>query len=239
MKFLILFLSFLSSVAQADRIDRFTELYAPYHHGSNDLMAKITNNRGDGNNDVYGTRNMRVVLHGVLYRGGSNNKYNKYGKRENSNPMPRIGMDNLCHESFGTGVYLYSINYKPYMTTCASRNGMSNTFTYKQISVLNNPSGVSQIIKRVHQCATGRGACPIYVGCYNGYHASGFISAVALKQFCGFTSEQAIRYWNDGTDGNNGSQYNGVRARIRAYKPVYLPVNPDVTRRMCPQNIYR
>ena len=34
------------------------------------VQEKITNNQGEGYDDLYGTRNFRVVLHGVAYRGG-------------------------------------------------------------------------------------------------------------------------------------------------------------------------
>ena len=41
------------------------------------VQEKITNNQGEGYDDLYGTRNFRVVLHGVAYRGGGNNYYHK------------------------------------------------------------------------------------------------------------------------------------------------------------------
>ena len=49
---------------------------------------KITDNRGEGFDDLYGTRNFRVILHGVAYRGGGNNYYHKTNKRNNKNPLP-------------------------------------------------------------------------------------------------------------------------------------------------------
>ena len=46
---------------------------------------KATNNRGNGNPILYGTRNFRAILHGVAYRGGGNNYYHKTNKRNNKN----------------------------------------------------------------------------------------------------------------------------------------------------------
>ena len=43
----------------------------------NCVQDKITDNRGNGFEDLYGTRNFRVILHGVAYRGGGNNYYHR------------------------------------------------------------------------------------------------------------------------------------------------------------------
>ena len=63
-------------------------------------MTKIVDNRGDGFDDLYGTRNLRPILHGVAYRGGANNYYHKTNKRKNNNPLPKDGLQNLCTEGF-------------------------------------------------------------------------------------------------------------------------------------------
>ena len=52
-----------------------------------DLMYKVIDNFGNGFDSLYGTRNMRTVLHGVAYRGGANNYYHKTDKRNNHNPF--------------------------------------------------------------------------------------------------------------------------------------------------------
>ena len=52
-------------------IDRYNE---------KDLLTKIVDNRGDGFKELYGTRNLRPILHGVAYRGGANNYYHKTNK---------------------------------------------------------------------------------------------------------------------------------------------------------------
>ena len=35
-------------------------------------------------------------------------------------------------------------------------------------------------------------------------HASGYISALILRQFCGFTAQEAINYWDLGTEHRGG-----------------------------------
>ena len=74
-------------------------------------MVKVTDNWGNQFEDLYGTRNMRPVLHGVAYRGGANNYYHKRNKRKNQNPLPSDGLLNLCQEGFSGAVYLYQQNH--------------------------------------------------------------------------------------------------------------------------------
>lgn len=251
----------LTSYAEASpeqRIERFTELYRPFFNDNNDLMSKITDNKGNGYDDLYGTRNFRVVLHGVLYRGGANNAFHRY-PRSNMNPLPDDALQNLCLESFGEAIYLYDTNYVPKTVNCTSRTGNSNTLHYTQFSVLSvpinpNPNQLTSdeqemllqatelrdVLERVHKCATDLGSCPIYVHCWNGWHASGLLSAVALRQFCGFTGEQAEKYWIDGTDSPGNSNYPKVKKTIRDFSPISeLDIPKELREKICPSNPYR
>lgn len=88
---------------------------------SNHLMSKITNNTGDGFEELYGTRNMRAVLHGIYYRGGANNYCHRSNPRDNMNPLPADGLSNLCEEGFGKGIYFYATNFKPTALTCTTQ----------------------------------------------------------------------------------------------------------------------
>ena len=78
----------------------------------NCVQDKITNNQGNGFEDLYGTRNFRTILHGVLYRGGGNNYYHRTNKRSNKNPLPNDGLNNLLNNGFSTSVYLYVENFE-------------------------------------------------------------------------------------------------------------------------------
>jgi hypothetical protein len=99
-----------------------------------DLMYKVTDNKGNGFDSLYGTRNMRPILHGVAYRGGANNYYHLSDKRHNHNPIPLDGMSNLCEEGFSKGVYLYRENFEnsPVGDTCSCSNDSWNNFEYYQ-----------------------------------------------------------------------------------------------------------
>src|SRR5262245_4773224 len=85
-----------------------------YHqrYGRTDVYSKVVDNHGDGFEDLYGLRNVREVLKGVLYRGGGNNLYHRDPamRRDNRNPLPDDGVTNLCEEGFHQAIYLYPTN---------------------------------------------------------------------------------------------------------------------------------
>lgn len=180
---------------------------------------KLVQDRGTGYEDLYGVRNFRSVLNGVYYRGGANNYYHRTNKRDNSNPLPNDGLENLCQEGFGTAVYLYSTNYQtaPKTTRCRTYDNVDNTLTYKQISVLNGSAQVKQVLALVFEHIRNPRNGGLYMHCWNGWHASGFAAAVTLRQFCGFTAEQAASYWTKNIDGVEVGE--GVRDKIRAFVP--------------------
>jgi hypothetical protein len=239
-------------------VEAFRNRYWNRLGNGNHLLAKIVDDRGNGYEPLYGARNVRVVLHGILYRGGANNAYHRSNRRSNMNPLPTDGLQNLCAESFGEAIYLYSENYSPQTVSCASRFGASNTLRYSQISVLGTPvngsptpnsasspktstrtNGVREILNRIYSCATGTGDCPIYTHCWNGWHASGLISAVALRQFCNFSPDQAEKYWIDATDSLANSNYPSIKASIREFRPVpELSIPTDIQNKICPQHSY-
>jgi outer membrane protein OmpA-like peptidoglycan-associated protein len=198
-----------------------TPEYYKKRYGETDLMYKITDNRGDGFDSLYGTRNMRPILHGVAYRGGSNNYYHLTDKRDNQNPIPLDGMHHLCQEGFSHGVYLYRNNFEGYPLgdTCQCVDQSFNTFKYHQLDYYDS-SHVYKMLEMTYKSAIDPNVGPVYVHCWNGWHASGYVSAVMLKQFCGLSDWDAVNYWDLGTDGANTSpRYQEQRERIKAFKP--------------------
>ena len=186
-------------------------------------LDKIVTNRGSGNEALYGTRNVRAVLNGVYYRGGANNAYHREKKRHNSNPLPDDGLANLCQEGFGTALYMYPTRYDtaPASETCRTYEGDDGRLDYGQVSVLRGRrADVRRILETVEQHVRRPELGPVYVHCWNGWHASGYAAAATLRQFCGFSAEQAVRYWDLNTDGvNGGRRYEKVRELIRKFEP--------------------
>jgi len=194
-----------------------------YHkrYGVEDLLDKVTDNWGNGFEDLYGTRNMRVIVHGAAYRGGANNYFHRDGRRNNQNPLPEDGVRNLCEEGFSASVYLYRRNWDetPPVDSCDCLNNTENAMDYYQLDYHDNEH-VREMLGLVHKSITDPNTGPVYLHCWNGWHASGYLSAVMLKQFCAYDNNTAVNYWDLGTDGMNKSpRYQTQRDRIKAFEP--------------------
>ena len=185
----------------------------------NSLSQKLVNNRGDGYEDLYGVRNFRVVLRGILYRGGANNVYNKHNQRGNSNPLQDDALKNLCQEGFKNAIYLYSTNFATALKSakCVNFENKNNEITYQQITGLNEKN-TDKILEIFYKAIKGQIPTPIYSHCWNGWHASGLVATLALRQFCGMSAEKGVQYWTENTDGNS-SGYDSIKARIRSFVP--------------------
>jgi hypothetical protein len=179
----------------------------------------VTDNRGEGDEDLYGTRNFRVVLHGVYYRGGANNKYHRTNPRSNKNPLPTDGLQNLCEEGFATAIYFYPTNFDkaPKVVKCGS-GVETNTLNYKQIDALTTKNQPA-ILQLIYDRIKGKVSGPLYGHCWNGWHASGVIAAIALRQFCDWSASEAKDYWRKNTD-DHTSGYAKVEEMVTSFKPI-------------------
>lgn len=198
------------------------DVYRKRYHLTTALQ-KLVDNRGNGYERLYGVRNFRAVLNGVYYRSGANNAYHRQNKRANSNPMPTDGLKNLCEEGFGRAVYLYSTNYNsaPRSVSCTTFAGQRNELSYLKGNALGGRDGdVKLLIAMIHEHIVNPQLGPIVDHCWNGWHASGFVAAITLRQYCRFSGDEAVKYWNAGTDGNDKDQrFESIRTRIRNFRP--------------------
>lgn len=201
-----------------------------------DPNTKLVSDSGKGYEKLYGVRNLRVVLHGVYYRGGANNLYNREGKRDNMNPLPTTGLKNLCAEGFSGAIYLYPTNYStaPKLVNCKNIENEDHRLDYYQksaFSVKNHEPILQLIFDRIK----GKSKGPLYGHCWNGWHASGLIASMALRQWCGYTEQQAYDYWIKNTDGNS-SGYDSAKALVRAFKPIAkFNISKTESEAICPQ----
>lgn len=222
-------LALLSLRAQAQFDGNF------YHtrYGLNSVDQKLVDNRGNGYEPLYGVRNFREVLKGVLFRGGANNAYHRDHTRANSNPLPDDGLQNLCEEGFKSAIYLYTTNFSsaPARVNCNSIRG-PNQLEYKQMSF---STRYKDILEMVHAAIKDPSLGPIYNHCWNGWHASGMISAMALRQFCGWTGDAAVAYWVRNADGTDNGAYESIKKRIRDFQPYpQLMIDPATQSQVCP-----
>lgn len=193
---------------------------------------KITDNHGNGFESLYGTRNMRVILYGIAYRGGANNYYHRTNKRNNMNPLPADALHNLKKEGFSTVIYLYNTNYNDSLKYYLNSNSR-DTLLYLQNS-LKNRAEIKEMLLLVKETIENPNKGPIYLHCWNGWHQSGYASALILMQFCNFTNDQALLYWRDNTDGVLKG-YEKVEKRIAEFVPFDdIKINNSIKKSICP-----
>jgi LysM repeat protein len=203
--------------------------------GLDSVQTKLVDNKGVGPDNLFGVRNMRVVLNNVLYRGGSNNFHRKElePKTYNSHPLPYWGIDNLRKSGFGGAIYLYS----KYFTQDYPEDKIDSLaalgFNYQCLPDLNEQV-VKSIFTDINKRIYSKESAPIYIHCWNGWHQSGMLSAFTLIQFCGISNQQALKYWEQNTDGNSKG-FPAVKSKILEFKPYKEFQTDSITRaRICP-----
>lgn len=196
------------------------------------LSEKIVDNFGNGYDSLYGLRNMRTILYGVAYRGGANNFFHKTAKRDNKNPLTPDGLKHLANEGFSLGVYLYANNFKTADEITVSDFGR-DTLRYIQNSGASKEK-LRKLLEEVKAIIDDPNRGPAYLHCWNGWHQSGYVSACILRQFCGFTGEEAVEYWIKNTDGANKG-YDHIKKKIMEFEP-YEDLKPTKERQkeICP-----
>lgn len=193
---------------------------------------KITDNRGKGFDALYGTRNMRVILHGIAYRGGANNAYHKKNKRDNQNPLPEDGLENLCANRFSKAIYLYKKNFDRAEKQIFNEK-INNSLDYIQISG-NSREEQRRILQEVFDVIMRPELGPIYLHCWNGWHQSGYIASIILMQFCDLSNDDALQYWTDNTDGNHKG-YDKIKKEIQNFSKFdEFYISDDIKKEICP-----
>lgn len=173
------------------------------------LYDRATNDQGKGVKELYGTRNFRVVLRGTLYRSGGNNTYLPV-PRDNQNPLPQVGLDNLCKAGFQTAVYNYTTNFDEAQKSFIC---MKNSMRYVHIDPKYKARELLELVKwHIDYNKV------MLDHCLNGHHASGLASAYALMQFCSWNNANALQYWIKNTDGDSDG-YDSIKKRILDFVP--------------------
>ena len=116
-------------------------------------------------------KNAQTILGGVLTRAGVG------GMSQLSDEQLR----GLCEKGYTHAYYLYS-GATPRTISC-SRGRIS----YQSVNWLNNPGAVMEAVE-----AGLKGGGKVFVHCHNGAHASGAIAALALRQFCRYSGDEAM-----------------------------------------------
>ena len=222
------------SDALADGAEALRSNAADYdqRYGLNDLNRSAVDDHGKGSPELPGLRNFRKVLPGIVYRAGGNNAYRK-PPLPNQGPLPPEALRHLCEQGFSQAVYLYRGGFTPQTVSCHDR-GQPNEMSYSQIPITSGAKvGESRLLGLIHAQITSKDPRPILVHCYNGYHESGYASANALRQFCGFSSDHAYRYWVG--NAAPGVSFSAMQSRIARFTPhADMAISPRQREALCP-----
>jgi hypothetical protein len=172
-------------------------------------------------------KDYKEAMPGVLLRGGSR------GARALSEEQ----LQRLCEDGVGHAIYTYDTGFKQAPArTCIRKDGKPGRIEYSYFRFLDS-AGISASMKAIHNSIINPAAGSVFVHCWNGWHASGEIAAMALKQFCDYTDEQAISNWKENIgDKGNLPNYGRVLARIRNFQPdAQLRIGLQAQRSVCPR----
>lgn len=201
-------------------------------------MNDLVNNVRATQEKVEGIRNFRVVMPKVLYRGG--------GPGGNTT-LNETSFKSLSERHFSEAVYMYDTawNTRPKNTFGVEYSLYSHGD--KNISFKTDKYKYDFLAKVKDVIVNGKG--PIFVHCWNGWHASGEMATLALMQFCGLKADPnekcdprelqtslnvpitAQNYWNR----NVGSLHCQIK-RMQSFKPFPdLMITEEQAAHVCPK----
>jgi protein tyrosine/serine phosphatase len=173
---------------------------------------------------------LRPVLKGALYRSGTPSD---------------AALQTLCENGWKRVYSLYGehttqtgprnsamLRHGRDVRSCEADRGGKRTLEWRSAPssrMRNLPAIFADIIDSVRNPEHG----PVLVHCWNGLHYAGMVSALALRQFCGLTAEQAEQYWR--ANANRGANYPLIIANLQAFKPIPdLTLTPEEQATVCP-----
>ena len=102
--------------------------------------------------------------------------------------MPIDGLENLTKEGFSKVMYLYSTNFD-YSKNLYSFGNEDILYVQNDLEDLDE---INSMLSDVYEVIKDSTLGPLYLHCWNGWHQSGYVSAILLMQFCDFTNEMVL-----------------------------------------------
>lgn len=192
-------------------------LAAPDEFGLTDPTVTLTNSKGEGSRELYGTTHFRALLKNVVYLGGSNNLYLKPRPRPYESPLAPSGLKNLCEESFSLALSLNNLgeNSEPRETRCWTPSGRSRILL-SQTSLTEN--GIQALFEIIYAHVQDSKKGNLFIYDWDGRKETSFTGALILKQFCGWSGVQALDYFRKTTNALPGEIPN-LESLIRDFIP--------------------
>jgi rhodanese-related sulfurtransferase len=181
----------------------------------------------DVNVEIPGVRRLRPVLGGLVYRGAA----------MGSTALSASAVTELCKAGFSRVIYFYKTPLPMNDVSCTTSKGKPNSLHYE---ILSNITDRAKIMGIIRDTANDPSKGPILVHCWNGWHATGEISAMAKMQFCkGWDGKRGSDDWVANIDGSSSAPYIGMwgpGGPIQSYKPIPgIELPADVQLATCPK----
>lgn len=175
-----------------------------------------------------GVYNVRTVMPGILIRGGSSNK------TSNKTPLSNSQLCALRADGITKAFYFYTTGFSGNKTVSCN----SGEIRY-EVASMNNPKHVFQEIRKSIDASTRNDSQGTFVHCWFGVHASGYVAAAALVQFCDWTSSQAVEYWKGNVP--KSIQYPKVINQLRAFKKYsdIAELSEEQKNNFCPKQYFK
>ena len=185
-------------------------------------IGELLNPKITGEN-IATLKHYRVVIPNVLYRGGNSHGGNI--------PLKPEGFKELKKRNFSAATYMYTEGFDEKIHKKESFNqGVQYSTAAPSVRDPNAKSTVEFLTQLKDIIEQKKG--PMYVHCWNGWHASGLMASIALMQFCNYTPEQAQDYWN----ANVPPRDKGIVKRMLKFKVIdELRISPEDASRICPR----
>lgn len=165
---------------------------------------------GFGQVHAESVRRLGAILPGLLYRSGG-------PKGTGAQSMSGGAVERLCDKGYSAVFYLYP-------TEKFRNKGQHNcgTGSTDYLASGYRQADARPAFERVYQ-AVNNGEGPVLVHCWNGRHASGEVAAYALKQFCGYSADDAVKYFISTLQSSERksaqTKFKGIINRIKNFDP--------------------
>lgn len=181
-------------------------------------LNDVMNNTAATHERVEGLKDFRIVIPGVLYRGG-----NSGGGQI---PLKEIGLQSLARKGFTTAVYMYPYGW-------AQKPSNTHGIDYSYVADTRNRASQKEFLMKVKNAIVNKTG-PVYVHCWNGWHASGEMATYALMQFCGLNNQQGQEYWNANVPRGDANKIRRM-SKFQVFQDEDLRISVDDAARICPR----
>jgi hypothetical protein len=181
-------------------------------------LNEIMSNSPETHEKVNGLKDFRVVIPGVLYRGG-----NSGGGQI---ALKDIGLHALAEKGFSGAYYMYSAGW--------SSRPSNPHIEYSTLSgAFKDRAAIKKYLSKVRDIIVNKKG-PMYVHCWNGWHASGEFATYALMQFCGLNNQQGQAYWNANVPRGDANKIMRM-SRFQVFQDEDLQISSEDRNRICPR----